>query len=77
MPTMQDNLTKNCIAVAIPNTGATTIADVFATILIPIFGTSRAILTDEGTNFSVEFRISLSFNSREVIFYGKSNVLLR
>lgn len=49
--TMQDNLTKYCIAVAIPNIRATTIADAFARHFIAIYGTPRAILTDKGTSF--------------------------
>ncbi|CAK9834654.1 Retrovirus-related Pol polyprotein from transposon 17.6 [Anthophora retusa] len=49
--TMQDNLTKYCLAVAIPNIRATTIADAFARHFIAVFGTPRAILTDKGTSF--------------------------
>ncbi|XP_043263448.1 uncharacterized protein LOC122403783 [Colletes gigas] len=49
--TMQDNLTKYCLAVAIPNIRATTIADAFARHFIAIYGTPRAILTDRGTSF--------------------------
>ncbi|XP_076297797.1 uncharacterized protein LOC143217410 [Lasioglossum baleicum] len=49
--TMQDNLTRYCIAVAIPNIRAATIADAFARHFIAIYGTPRAILTDKGTSF--------------------------
>ena len=49
--TMQDSLTKYCIAVAVPNIRATTIADAFARHFISIFGTPRSILTDKGTSF--------------------------
>lgn len=49
--TMQDNLTKYCIAVPIPNIRATTIADAFARHFIAVFGTPRAILTDRGSSF--------------------------
>ena len=49
--TIQDNLTKYCVAVAIPNIRAATIADAFARHFIAIYGTPRAILTDKGTSF--------------------------
>ena len=49
--TIQDNLTKYCVAVAIPNIRAATIADAFARHFIAIYGTPGAILTDKGTSF--------------------------
>ena len=49
--TMQDNLTKYCIAQPIPNKRATTVAEAFARHLIASFGSPRAILTDRGGEF--------------------------
>ena len=49
--TMQDNLTKYCLAEAIPNKQAITVADVVAGQLIPRFGCPRAILSDRGGEF--------------------------
>ena len=49
--TMQDNLTKFCLTVAVRNIHATTIADTFAREFIANFGCLRAILFDRGTSF--------------------------
>ena len=49
--TMQDNLTKYCMAEEIPDKRATTVADVFARQLIGRFGCPRAILSDRGGEF--------------------------
>ena len=49
--TMQDNLTKYCLAIAVPDIRATTVADAFAREFIAIFGCPRAILSDRGTTF--------------------------
>ena len=45
--TIQDNLTKYCIAVPIPNLKAETIADALARHLIAIYGAPRAVLSDK------------------------------
>lgn len=45
--TVQDNLTKYCIAVPIPNTQAETIADALARKVIAQFGSPRVILSDK------------------------------
>ena len=58
--TIQDNLTKYCVAVAIPNIRAATIADAFARHFIAIYGTPRAILTDKGTSFIGTLMTNLS-----------------
>ena len=49
--TMQCNLTKYCLAVAVPDIRAITIADAFAREFIAVFGCPRAILSDRGTSF--------------------------
>ena len=45
--TVQDNLTKYCIAIAVPNTQAETIADALATYIITTYGSPRIILSDK------------------------------
>ena len=45
---MQDNFTKYCIAVSIPNLKTTTIAHAVSTNLFSQYGASRAILMDRG-----------------------------
>ena len=49
--TMQDNLSKYCIAVPIPDITATTIAHALAKNLICQYGAPKAILTNRGSAF--------------------------
>ncbi|XP_053597516.1 uncharacterized protein LOC128668466 [Microplitis demolitor] len=49
--TVQDNLTKYCVAVPIPNIKAETIADALARRVIIQFGSPRVILSDQGRSF--------------------------
>lgn len=49
--TIQDNLTKYCIAAPIPDIRAETIADALARNVIIHFGTPRIILSDQGRSF--------------------------
>ena len=49
--TMQDNLSKYCIAVPTPDITATTIAHALAKDLISPYGAPKAILTDRGSAF--------------------------
>ena len=49
--TMQDNLTKYCLAEPIPNKQAITVADAIARQLIARFGCPRANLSDRGGEF--------------------------
>ena len=49
--TMQNNFSKYCIAVPIPNLKTTTIAHVVATVVFSQYGAPRAILTDRGGSF--------------------------
>lgn len=49
--TMQDQLSKFCLAVPLQNALATTTADALIKKLICIFGAPRVIITDQGRNF--------------------------
>lgn len=49
--TMQDQLSKYCLGVPLPNALASTIADAFVKRYIRIFGAPRIVLTDQGRNF--------------------------
>ena len=49
--TMQDNFSKYCIAVAIPDLKTTTVAHAIATNLFALYGAPRCILTDRGGSF--------------------------
>ena len=49
--TMQDHLSKYCIACPLPDTLATTVASAFINNCISIFGAPKSILTDCGSNF--------------------------
>ena len=49
--TMQDQLSKFCLAVPLKNTLATTIADSFINKFICIFGAPKVVLTDRGQIF--------------------------
>ena len=49
--TLQDQLSKFCIAVPLQNTLAITIADAFIKRLICVFGSPKSVLTDQGQNF--------------------------
>lgn len=53
--TMQDDLTKYSIAVALPNSKAETIAEAFVNHFVCIYGTPYAILTDQGSDFLSHF----------------------
>ncbi|XP_051161523.1 uncharacterized protein LOC127281712 [Leptopilina boulardi] len=49
--TMQDNFSKYCIAVPIPDIKTTTIAHAVATNLFSLYGAPRCVLTDRGGSF--------------------------
>ena len=49
--TCQCLLTKYCIGIPIPDATASTIAEAFVKRVICIYGTPKAILTDQGQNF--------------------------
>ena len=49
--TIQDNFTKHSLAILLPNSLASTIADALVKKFICIFGSARASLTDQGKNF--------------------------
>ena len=49
--TMQDQLSKFCLAVPLKDTLAATIADSFIKKFICIFEVSKVVLTDQGQNF--------------------------
>lgn len=79
--TMQDFLTKYSVAVPLKETTSLTIADAFTKEFICIYGTPRAILTDQGTNFlsalmrqlTKKFRIQLF---KTTAYHPQSNASL-
>lgn len=76
--TMQDLLTKYSVAVPLQEATSITIADAFTKEFICIYGTPRAILTDQGTNFlsalirqlTKKFRIQ---HFKTTAYYPQSN----
>ena len=70
--TMQDNFSKYCIAVPIPNLKTTTIAHVVATVLFSQYGAPRAILTGRGGSFVSELMRKLEklFNVKQLTTSG-------
>ena len=49
--TIQDQLSKYCVAIPLPDATATAIADALVKRFICVFGPPKAILTDQGRNF--------------------------
>ena len=70
--TMQDNFSKYCIAVPIPNLKTTTIAHAFATTLFSHYRAPRAILTDRGGSFVSKLMRELEglFNVKQLTTSG-------
>ena len=70
--TIQDNLSKYCIGVAIPNIDATTIAHALAMNLYSLYGARRCILTDRGKAFVSKLMRKLSkiFKIKQVTTSG-------
>ena len=70
--TMQDNLSKYCIAVAIPDISATTVAHVIAKPLFPQYETPRAILTDREGSFinNLLRKLSKTFGVKQITTSG-------
>ena len=66
--TMQDNLSKYCIAVPIPDILATTVAHAIAKYLFSQYGASRAILTDRVGSFITNLlrKLSKIFRVRQI-----------
>lgn len=76
--TMQDQLSKFCLAVPLQNTLASSVADAFIKKFICIFGAPRVILTDQGSNFlsSLMQRVAKRFRIKRVkttAFHPQSN----
>ena len=76
--TMQDQLSKYCIAVPLKDTLATTIADSFVKRFICTFGTPRVIITDQGQNFLSKLmtRVAKRFKIKKIrttAFHPQSN----
>ncbi|CAB0033772.1 unnamed protein product [Trichogramma brassicae] len=76
--TMQDQLSKFCIGVPLPDATATTIADAMVKRLICTFGTPKVILTDQGRNFLSKLiqRVAKRFRIKQVrttAFHAQSN----
>ena len=70
--TMQDNLSKYCIAVPIPDITATTIAHALAKDLISQYGAPKAILTDRGSAFISKLlrKLSKIFGIKQITTSG-------
>ncbi|XP_051155718.1 uncharacterized protein LOC127278183 [Leptopilina boulardi] len=70
--TMQDNLTKYCIAVAIPDIKTTTIAQAVATNLFSLYGAPRCVLTDRGGSFisSLMRKLERIFGTKQITTSG-------
>lgn len=66
--TIQDLFSKFCLAVPLPNTLSSTIADAFIKKYIYVFGAPKTVLTDQGRNFLSElmFRISKRFRIKKL-----------
>ena len=66
--TMQDQLSKFCLAVPLQNTLASTIADAFIKRFICVFGAPKVVLTDQGKNFlsNLMARIAKRFRIRKI-----------
>lgn len=64
--TMQDLLTKYCVAVPLAETSTQSIAEAFINNFICKFGSPRVILTDQGTNFCSELmkKVAKRFRKR-------------
>ena len=58
--TIQDNFTKYSLAIPLPNHQASTIADAFVKKIICIYGSPKAVLTDEGTDFLSKLMIKMA-----------------
>lgn len=76
--TMQDQLSKFCLAIPLSNTLSSTIADAFVKRWICIFGAPKCILTDQGRNFlsSLIGRVAKRFKIKRVkttAFHPQSN----
>ena len=76
--TLQDQLSKFCLAIPLQNTLAITIADAFVKRLICIFGSPKTILTDQGQNFLCFLmkQISKRFRIKQIkttAFHPQSN----
>ena len=79
--TMQDQLTKFGVAIAIPDATAITVADNFIQHFVCYFGAPRVVLTDQGQNFLSSFmkRIAKRFKikqERTTAYHPQSNASL-
>ena len=70
--TMQDNLSKYCIAIPMPDITATTIAHALAKDLISQYGAPKAILTDRGSAFISKLlrKLSKIFGIKQITTSG-------
>ena len=71
IPTMQNNFSKYCIAVSIPDLKATTISHAIATTLFSQYGAPRYILTDRGGSFISKLKhLERLFNVKQLTSSG-------
>uniref|UniRef100_A0ABD2W6S4 RNA-directed DNA polymerase n=1 Tax=Trichogramma kaykai TaxID=54128 RepID=A0ABD2W6S4_9HYME len=76
--TMQDQLSKYCIAAPLPDMKTTTVADAFIKRLVCTFGSPRIIITDQGRNFVSQLmrRVAVRLRAKQVrtsAFHPQSN----
>ncbi|KAL7300087.1 hypothetical protein TKK_0007095 [Trichogramma kaykai] len=76
--TMQDQLSKYCIAAPLPDMKTTTVADAFIKRLVCTFGSPRIIITDQGRNFVSQLmrRVAVRLKVKQVrttAFHPQSN----
>ncbi|RLU23008.1 hypothetical protein DMN91_005286 [Ooceraea biroi] len=76
--TLQDQLTKFCLGIPLPDQTSATIAEAFVNKFICVFGAPKAILTDQGRNFISDLMRKLAkiFKIRKfrtIAFHPQSN----
>jgi len=75
--TLQDQLTKFCMGIPLPDQTSETIAEAFVDKFICVLGAPKAILTDQGRNFISELmkKIAKLFRIRKfrTAFHSQSN----
>jgi len=73
--TLQDQPTKFCMGIPLPDQTSETIAEAFVDRFICILGAPKAILTDQGRNFISDLmkKVAKIFRIRTTVFHPQSN----